>query len=98
MQLRGTKRERVQPLEVDFAKYLSICILFSKYQHWVVIGSNRPALATVCANSDHERLRTGNHVCSSDIARSANAMQPDTDFRLRGGQPHCALMRKGSRP
>jgi len=96
--LRGPKRERVQPLEADFAKYSSIRILFSKYQYWVAIGSNRPALATVCANSDHERLRAGNNVCSSDIARSANAVQPDTDFRLRGSQPHCALMRKGSRP
>src|ERR1700733_967913 len=98
MYLRGPNRERVHPLEADFAKYPFVRILFSKYQHWAMMGSNTPTLSAGRANSNHERLRTRNNVCRGDIARSANPVQPDTDFRLRGTEPHSALMRKGSRP
>jgi hypothetical protein len=53
MQLRGPNRERIHPLEADFAKDSLIRFLFSKYQHWVVMGSNRPTLSAVRANSNH---------------------------------------------
>src|SRR5580698_588381 len=62
------------------------------------MGSDRPAPTAFCANSNHERCQTGNKVRRGYIAWGADAVQPDTDFRLRGTQPNRALMREDRRP